>query len=261
MTRYLESCLSPVGIATLLLVAGWLFILLRSSSRWGLRLLAAGSAAYLFLLFSPVAEVLVRGLETGYPPLLSPDPSAGLSRVVVLSGYGEDHPAIPVTSNLSEQTVFSLVEGIRIYRRLPGSKLVLSGGVLRTGDRPVAAIMGDFVAQMGVPGQDIIIEGKSLTTWENLFEVRKIVGDSQFVLVAAGCDLRRAVAVARRLGLRPVPAASYVWALQHYPANGAEFVAALPKAFAYPSLERLSRVQWAWHEYLGYAWYRALGRI
>jgi uncharacterized SAM-binding protein YcdF (DUF218 family) len=261
MTRYLEVCLSPVGTATILLFAGSVLIAVRRRSPWGARLLAAGSVAYLVMLFSPVAEILIRGLERGYPALLEPDSAAGLSRVVVLSGYGEDNEGIPVTSNLSEQTVFSLVEGMRLYHKLPGSKLVLSGGALRDGDRPIASIMADFVTQLGVPPQDVIVEGKSQSTWENLSEVRKIVGESPFVLVAAACDLRRAVAVARRLGLRPVPAPSYIWAMQHFPENSPAYYSALWKSFAYPSIERLYRVQWAWHEYLGYVWYKLLGRI
>ncbi len=261
MTRYLELFLSPVGILTLLLGFGLAFTFVRRKSPWGRRMLGAGAAAYLVLLCSPLAEILVRGLEKDYAPLLSPDPASGVNRIVVLSGYGEDRASIPVTSSLSEQTVFCLVEGIRIYRRLPGSKLVFSGGVLRPGDRPVAAQMGDFAAQLGVPGADIVVEGKSMNTFENLSEVRKILGGSRFILVAAACDLRRAVAVARKLGLDPVPAPAYVWALQGYPADGSRLMPTLARSFAHPSLDRLSRVQWAWHEYLGYIWYRMLGRI
>jgi uncharacterized SAM-binding protein YcdF (DUF218 family) len=48
--------------------------------------------------------------------------------VVVLAGGHKSDPAIPVTSQLSGESMIRLVEGIRILRESPGAKLILSGG-------------------------------------------------------------------------------------------------------------------------------------
>ena len=92
-------------------------------------------------------------------------------------------------------------------------------------------------------------------------KVKEFVGEDPFILVAAACDLRRAVAVAKKLQMNPVPAPSIIWTLQHHPKNtGAigQFIGFLKGG---PSLNNLSRLQWAYHEYLGYIWYQLLDRI
>lgn len=129
--------------------------------------------------------------------------------------------------------------------------------------KPVAASMADFLQQMGVPDENLIIEGHSRNTYENLVEVKKIVGSDRFILVASACDLRRAVAVAHKLKMKPIPAPANIWSLQHHPTDTgfSKRITDFFKSFAYPSTDNLYRIQWAYHEYVGYVWYRLLGRI
>jgi uncharacterized SAM-binding protein YcdF (DUF218 family) len=263
LKRLIEMAISPLGIMTGILAFGVVFSVTRRSSRIGHRLLVAGTLLFLVFLFSPLSQYLNYGLEHPFPPLLAPPPSLPISRIVVLAGYAEDYPEFPITSNVSLQTIGRISEGLRLYRLLPGSKLIVSGGTVRGGEKPIAAMMSDCLQQLGVPASDLIVEGASQNTYENLFEVRKLVGTYPFILVTTACDLRRAVAVAKKLGMHSIPAPACIWTLQHYPrnTNAAGQCAYFFKSFASPSLENLSRLQWAFHEYLGYLWYRALGRI
>ena len=226
-------------------------------------MLACGALLYLILLFSPVAEFLMRGLEGHYPPVLLPPASPKVDRIVVLSGYGETVPGFPVTSSLSSETVNRLTEGIRMYRLIPGAKLIVSGGAVGRSRVPVAGLMADFLRQQGVPSDDVVEERKSRNTYENMVEVRKLVGSNPFLLVTSACDLPRAVAVARKLEMSPLPVPASFWALQHYPArmSAIDGATAFFTGFAHPSTARLSRVQWAYHEYLGYVWYWLLDRV
>jgi uncharacterized SAM-binding protein YcdF (DUF218 family) len=123
--------------------------------------------------------------------------------------------------------------------------------------------MSDFLQQMGVPKDNVIVEGNSQNTYENLREVRNLLGSAPFILVASGCDMRRAVAVAGRLQMKPIPAPAYIWTLQMRPSNWtmSDWAANYFKQHGYISLKNLSRLQWAYHEYLGYLWYRFLERI
>jgi uncharacterized SAM-binding protein YcdF (DUF218 family) len=258
-----ELTFSPLGLMTFFLCGGFILSILGRTSRWGRRFLVTG--AFLFFLFtlSPLAEILVRSLERHYSPLLTPPASIPIKRIVVLSAYAEQYSTIPVTSNLYEESLFRLVEGIRLYRCLPGSNLILSGGSLRHQDKPVASIMADFVREMGVPDKDILVEGRSLNTYENLVEVKKIIGSDPFILVASACVLRRAMAVAWKLGMHPIAAPAHIWTLQHYPAemDWTEWPLAVLDGFGFPDPVRLNYLQLAYHEYLGYAWYRLLGWI
>jgi uncharacterized SAM-binding protein YcdF (DUF218 family) len=184
--------------------------------------------------------------------MLKPPSSSGIDRIVVLAGYAEENKFFPITTVVSERTIGSISEGLRLYRQLPDAKLIMSGGVVREGERPLAASMSDFLQQMGVPAGDIIVEGNSRNTYENLSEVRKLIGSKPFILVAQACDLRRAMAVARKLDMNPTPAPACYWVLPRHTYS---------EALIYPSTERLRRIQWACHEYVGYIWYKLLGRI
>ena len=261
--RAVETFFSPMGVMTLLLLGGAILTLTRRHSQWGRRLLLTGAALFLVFTFSPLAEILIRNLESDYPPLLVPPTSSPIRKIVVLSAYGEEHPGIPITSAVSEQTLCRLSEGIRLYRLLAGSKLLLSGGALRTEDKPVAAIMADYLRQQGIPDQDILTEERSLTTYENLDQVKKMLGAEPFILVTSACDLRRAMAVTRKLGMNALAAPACIWTLQNWPPamSWSEWSWTFLEAFRYPSPTRWSYLQWAYHEYAGYVWYKLLGRL
>jgi uncharacterized SAM-binding protein YcdF (DUF218 family) len=264
MTRLkdlLEICSSPVGLMTILFVAGVLVRMVRRQSRLGPRLVWSGAGLYLVFLLTPLAEVLYAKLEHPYPPMLRPD--ASVRNVVVLSGYGEDIAFLPVTSKLSVETVARMVEGIRLYRDLPAARLIVSGGVLRPGDPPVAQLMADFAKVLGVPGQQIVVEGMSATTYENLLEVKKIVAAEPFILVTSSGELRRAVAVARKLGMVPLPAPAAIWAARYYPAGMSwmQWGGKILEDVGYPTTNRFSYLQRIHHEYVGYFWYWMLGRV
>jgi uncharacterized SAM-binding protein YcdF (DUF218 family) len=259
----IEIIFSPLGIMSLLMVAGIVLWNTKRYSRLAHRLLLWGSILFLVFLFSPLSKYLVLGLERSYQPLIAPPEFPKIEKIVILAGYAEEFPGLPITSSISKQTIYNISEGLRLYRLLPGSKLVTSGGLAPKGEKPIAASMADFLRQMGVPDQDLIVEGNSQSTYENLVEVGKLVGSDPFILVASACDLKRVVAVAHKLGMNPTPAPAFIWTLQHYPPEMslAEWIGDFFISFAYPSTDNLSRLQWAYHEYVGYAWYRLLGRI
>ena len=257
-----EIIFSPLGLTVILIGSGIILGYVRRHARTGRALLICGSLLFLLLLFSPVSEYLVLGLEKGYPPLLNPPGGSGSDRIVVLAGYAEENSGFPVTTNLSKITISSLSEGLRLYRLAPGAKLIVSGGVARKGEKPVAAFMAEFLREMGVPTNDIVIEGNSHNTYENLVEVKKILGSSPFILVAQACDLRRAIAVCRKLNMKSIPAPAGNWVLQYHTNDSVSGeIARFAESFIYPSTENLVRVQWAYHEYVGLVWYRLLGRI
>jgi uncharacterized SAM-binding protein YcdF (DUF218 family) len=261
--RLIELIFSPLGILSILMAVGFLLSVFGRQSRAGRRFLICGAFLFLIFLFSPLAQYLMWNLERQYPPLITPPALPKIDRIVVLAGYAEENPGIPVTSSVSDQTLANMSEGLRLYRLVPKAKLITSGGVAKKGERAVAATMADFLQQMGVIKDDLILEGNSQNTFENLREVRNLLGPAPFILVASGCDMRRAVAVAKKLQMNPIPAPAYIWALRGCPstASAREHVDAYIKHRGYVSFGNFSRLQWAYHEYLGYIWYRFLERI
>jgi uncharacterized SAM-binding protein YcdF (DUF218 family) len=256
--RRLETALSPLGVTTWLFTFGLLVTLFSEQSRVGYWLLTAGAVLFLAWLYSPLADIGLRFLENQYAPLVQP-PLCAVDRIVILAGYGKTQPSSAVMSTVSPQTLCNLAEGLRLYRRLPTAKVLLSGGIMRQGDPPIASLMADVLREMGVPAHNILVEGQSQNTYENFVYVQRMIGTQPFILVAAAGDLPRAMAVAHRLGLHPVAAPAGIRTSQQ-PAAGRR-VARMLAVFTTPDFERLPRLQWAFHEYVGYVWYKIRGRL
>jgi len=46
-----------------------------------------------------------------------------------------------------------MVESIRLYREIPDARLIVSGGIVRQKDGPIANLMAEFTTTMGYPGK------------------------------------------------------------------------------------------------------------
>jgi uncharacterized SAM-binding protein YcdF (DUF218 family) len=263
LKQWFTVALSPVGIMTLLFAVGLLFSLFRRRSAAGRRMILTGTVLMLIFLLTPVPELLVADLERPFPPLLHPQTVSGLRMILVLSHYGEDRPTFDEVERLSPESVIRVLEGIRLYRILGGTKLVLSGGVLREGDRPVARLMADFCRVLGVPQRDILTEENSSNTHENLVEAQKMIGSAPFLLVTSASHMRRALAVANRLGMSPTAAPADYWTAPYQTPGMTrqEWLQVVWGGFLHPSTRRFQYLQRAYHENLGYLWYRLRGWV
>ncbi|WP_297814946.1 YdcF family protein [uncultured Lactobacillus sp.] len=93
--------------------------------------------------------------------------------------------------------------GIEIYRRNPGSKLIMSGGQGPDEEIPESHAMAAYTEKRGVPKSDILIEDKSKTTNENLkFSHRLMKPNTSFCLVTNSYHVYRALVLAKRQGLQ-----------------------------------------------------------
>ena len=164
--------------------------------------------------------------------------------IVVLGGGGVFNSRIPVTSQLSSPSIVRLVEGIRIYRENPGSKLILTG-------RGVSAAMAETAKAIGIDGGDIIIESLSKDTKDEAKNVRQIVGNEPFILVTSASHLPRAMALFRKQGMNPHPAAA-----EHLIKKEQLLT---PKSF-YPGGGGLRKSERAFYEYLGALWAKLRGQ-
>ena len=93
--------------------------------------------------------------------------------------------------------------GIEVYRRNPGSKIIMSGGQGPGEEIPEAVAMAKYAEEKGISKQDIIVEDKSKTTRENLiFSHRLMKPGSRFAIVTNSYHVYRALVLAKRLGLQ-----------------------------------------------------------
>jgi len=211
------------------------------------------------LSYKPISDALLAPLEHQFKPYktessatnLLPNKGDSIKYVVVLGGGHSDDPEVPVTSRLSDPTLKRLLEGIRIFRENPDSKLILSGrGAFSR--LPEATVMAEVAAFIGVDPDHVILEPESDDTKDQARLIGSIVGKDRFVLVTSAFHLPRAMALFRKMGMDPIPGPAEI------PSRKKKGLT--PGSF-FPQPGRLSRSSHAIHEYLGLIWARLRGQI
>lgn len=90
-----------------------------------------------------------------------------------------------------------------LLRRFPEAIVILSTGDNQGLGRTNAAVMAEYGRRIGIPEDRIIQEGRSRNTYENLIFSQEIMqkrGLSHPTIIALDLHMRRAVAIARKLG-------------------------------------------------------------
>jgi uncharacterized SAM-binding protein YcdF (DUF218 family) len=122
--------------------------------------------------------------------------------VVVLGGGNIPDPKIPVTSQLSEESMVRLIEAVRLHNKIPESKLVLSGGGV-SGLIPSAETMSRVAKTIGVNQEDLVLETDSKDTEDQARLIKPIVGNEEFILVTSAAHMPRSMALFKKLGCNP----------------------------------------------------------
>jgi uncharacterized SAM-binding protein YcdF (DUF218 family) len=143
-----------------------------------------------------------------------------------------------------------------LYRRGPRCPVVVSGGLVDPDANmpPLSHQMREFLIQLGVAGEDILIEDRSTTTYENAAACAKLLASESrqpVVLVTDALHMRRAERCFRHEGVDVVPAPCQM--------KGEEFQWSLSKLL--PSAGAAASVNEVVHEVLGLIWYKLKGRI
>jgi uncharacterized SAM-binding protein YcdF (DUF218 family) len=161
--------------------------------------------------------------------------------VVVLGGGHRGIPELPATSQVSESTMLRLIEGVRLYRQSPGSRLMLSGGSYWS-ESSSAVLMADIARDIGVPEEDIVVESRSLDTKDEAVLVQPLVGTEPFFLVTSAAHMHRSMALFQKAGMHPIAAPVGFYSLVGPQRNPFFFM---------PSTANLEKADNAIHEYLG----------
>jgi len=250
--------LYPVGLCLGILILGLVCLWATRRQRLGKVLVTLGTVLLLLLSTSLLSSWLLAPLEQRYPALLHPETvswgpkgSAPPKWIVVLGGGHVSDPGLPANSQINAATLGRLVEGVRLYKAIPGSKLLLSGGAVFD-PVPEAEVMARIAVLLGVKPQDIMLERDSRDTADEAEIIAKMIGREKFILVTSAVHMPRAMALFKRRGLQPNPAPT-------------DFRAPYTKSFGpdrfFPGVWSLGQTQTALHEYLGLAWAWLRGTI
>jgi len=241
--KILGGLLLPLPLLILLMGVGLLLLWCSRWQRTGKGMVSVAWGCLLLLSLQPVADRLLSPLEARYPTYHGQQ--TGIAYIVVLGGGYTFNPLWAPSSNLINNSLPRVAEGIRLYRAHPGAKIVFTGAA--AGNNPVSsAETASRVAQsLGVPAGDIITLDRPRDTRQEADSVKRLVGTQPFLLVTSANHLPRAMAFFTAQGLSPLPAPANQLAIDS-PLNIWERVL--------PSPLWLEHADRAWYETLGRAW-------
>ena len=241
----------PVSLCLEILLLGLVLLWFTRKQRTGKLVLSVGFLFLALLSFRAVSDELLQPLEYKYTPILQSADIADVKWIVVLGGGHTSDARLPITGQLGGASVVRLVEGIRLYKMLPRSKLILSGG--STFDPvPNAKIMADVAVAIGVDKRDLILESSSKDTKDQAMLIKEIVGKDSFVLVTSASHMPRSMALFEKQGMKPIPAPTGYGVKQRQRPRPGMF---------FPGASALRKAEIAFHEYLGMAWAKIRGQM
>lgn len=249
--KLISRLVFPVGLVLGLGLAGGLLRWLRPRGRSGGRLLAL-AGLLLFLMASPlVSHWLVAALESQAGDYADPTRLAalGVRRVVVLAG-GVNPGDLTVGDRLGRHSLKRLLEGLRLWRALPGSTLILSGGAYPPG-QPEAEAMAALARELGVPEEALDLEIASWDTEDQARILAARLGEEPFALVTSATHLPRSLRLFRGHGAHPQPAPA------DFQARGLVWNYEL----VMPTAAALAGSEAAFYEYVGLTWLRLRGAL
>ena len=205
------SLLSPMLICLCLQAIGWL-LWLRSRSRRALSLIGAGTLVLTIGGLSGLSYESARAREYAYQPLEMTgtlDKDRPWLIVVLGTGFNPD-PEMPANSQVSSTFHARLLEGVRIYRNHPGSRLMISVAGQATAEKKVRFIEQMIeLLQLDPSRVSMISEAKS--TADEADEVVRLRKNEQVVVVSSAGHMLRAIEIFADKGLDPIPAPSEFW--------------------------------------------------
>jgi uncharacterized SAM-binding protein YcdF (DUF218 family) len=257
---FLASFFSPLSLCIGMIFFGLLLVHLFPQKKTGKIFMTFGLTLLIVSSYESVSGRILRTLESQYPPVdfaqvvthqAGENGAVAVKWIVVLAGGVAGDPHLPYQLQISHHSRIRLVEGIRLHRMIPGSKIVLTGGIGFNG-HPEATTLSRVAEEMGVSRSDIVLEVESRDTEDHPLYVRDIVHDDPFILVTSAFHMPRAVKLFEKQGLFPIPAPAGHWKSPPRfwsPVN------------VFPSAAGLRLAELAYHEYMGLTWSWLRGQI
>ncbi|MDI9569867.1 MAG: ElyC/SanA/YdcF family protein [Pseudomonadota bacterium] len=246
LKKIIGNFLMPLTVIIVIIVVG-LPMLGRKKRRQttGIFLIILATTLLAAFSYGFIVNALVTPLERRYPPLLNPEqhPQAGdIKYVVVLGGGSLPEGKIPLSNRLTPESLARLLEGLNVYRRLQGTKLILSGGTLSRDIPPESDALAKVALAMGAREEDLIQEAQSLDTPDQARLIAASIGRAPFVLVTSAIHMPRSMLLFRKQGLDPIPAPTDYLAVPQ---------SSLHPGIFFPGAVHLRKAEAAFHEYLG----------
>lgn len=240
LKKFVGVLVMPLTIALLLVIVACVLRILRRYR--ASTVLFVITAVFVYFSSAPIcSRLLLVPLVKPYPTL-SDSQLPDVKFVVVLGSWYGPRGDIPLTAAFDADGLSRIVEGIRLHRKLPGSRLLLSGGAVPVGGgRPPARGYARLAEELGLAPGSIEILDNALDTSDEARNIAARLQGAPFLLVTSSHHMARAMALMKRAGAQAIPA----------PATGRP--GGVQWADWIPDSNGLRATERAIHEYMGLA--------
>jgi len=235
----------------MLLISGLFLLLFTRRQKTGKVTVVLGVVFLMLMSYDALPDRALGILERKYPPLKEIESKSDVTWIVVLGGGHTSDSYLPAASRLSSESLARLVEGIAIHKKLPNSRMILSGGNIFD-SVPESKSMADFAVILGIDKNYILEEPDGMDTEKQAILIKKIVGKDKFILVTSAFHIPRSMAIFNKNGMYPIPAPA-----GHLVKNKKM----IDPFIFFPDSSRIEKIEFAVHEYLGLIWMKFTGLI
>jgi uncharacterized SAM-binding protein YcdF (DUF218 family) len=207
LSKIVWFVVQPSSAILALAIAGAVLLYTR---RWRLGRAAVVTAVLLLGVagLSPLGQALILPLEQRFPPVAEPAPAP--DGIIVLGGAFDTLVSAARGVAALNEAAERLTALVSLARRYPQAKIVFSGGspqVFFSGARETD-IARDMLADAGIAPERLILEDRSLNTFQNALLTKGILrpkASERWLLVTSAYHMPRAIGSFRRVGF-PVTA-------------------------------------------------------
>ncbi len=205
LSKFLPTLVYPAGLIFFTLIAA----LAASKKRKLQKGLILFALIILFISGNQYPSAFViRSLESRYPPYSGTDRAP----IIVVMGGGTDSNEYPRQMVELSGAADRIYYGAKLWKEGRGDYLLFGGAYyeLLSGEKgSIAADMKTIALSLGVPEEKILLQEKSLNSYEEAIEdalILKEKGVDEIILVTSATHMARAVGVFEKQNIRVIPA-------------------------------------------------------
>lgn len=154
------------------------------------------------------SDALMRSIESRYPQPSADDVRLNGDILVVLGGGATpDTPDLGGRGNLSGSAEARLLAAVRLHK-ITGLPILFSGGKVFSDSGNEADIAGRQLRELGLSGEDILLENRSLNTEQNAQYTKELMDAKGYrhpVLITSAFHIMRSVVDFKQAGLATLP--------------------------------------------------------
>lgn len=191
--KILQQLILPSVFISCFILTGVLLTLRKKNLKVGRIFVIIGLVVFYLFSITPVADLLLSPLEKKYDFIPAEDLGQADKIVLLLGGRESD--------------VLRASEVLRIsHLTNQKARVIISGTDPNNPKSEEAQAVRNFFTARGIPPENITIEGKSKNTYENVRNIREIIGEQSFFLVTSAYHMERSIKEFKKVGANPIPA-------------------------------------------------------